>query len=861
MNFKYSAVALATMMAVSTGAMAEKVWSQGPIPDGALTQQVDVKGADLQYYYAALEVIKAAEGTLNNVDIKVNAKGPKYSNGGQDQPVLVLKHSDLWQVVDGKWTKPEKYRVKGNLDFAGDTLNLALDTDLVGGGNNAATALQIAGRDAHDKISAKNATISVKSTNPDGKAVYGIGFNDGVLELTGDTVTVNIESATDRSKRNGGKEVPDDINYSEAIGVNVSGGEFISSENTTITINGKTTAETPSKEGLEESNATPFTGFNVETEGSAHVKGLLKVNAESVAGNATGIGVSNHFYNSSLGDNYGQASAEFNDLDIAVKSQKGTVAGIAIEHVKNDDGKEVQAVKVNGQSNIDVTSDEGKAYGIKVDTSSMEFDGNVQAAAKSNTDGNAYSLYAANGAKVSFAGAQNHLTGDAFIGKNSAFMLGQVPAQAKAAPSEVKLTLDGKLITEEDSTLTLNNATIDLAKDATIDAKGEVKADKATIAVNDIADGEDKQVNIANLADKSDLTVATTAEVTDKYASAQESAEALQKTVAVEGDGAKDVKFTGEEGAVNGAWAAEVNEDGKLVVNEAKNTKLDALNSLNVLSALTWRHEMNDLTKRMGEIRDLDGETGLWVRAYGSKLKYGDQNLSMKNSSIQLGADTDVAYGWKLGGAFNYTSGDTDYDFGDADTKVYGLGVYGTWLRDNGQFLDVIAKWNRIENDFKFNGMNGDYNSNAYSLSAEYGWHFDLNQKAFIEPQAELTYGHINGQDFEASNGVKVSQDGFNALIGRLGVRTGFKLPNDKGNVYLRASALHDFKGDMDATVSNGTATKTMSDELGGTWYEYAIGANYKFTDHTYTYVDVERTGHGDVKEDWRWNIGLRYAF
>ena len=61
-------------------------------------------------------------------------------------------------------------------------------------------------------------------------------------------------------------------------------------------------------------------------------------------------------------------------------------------------------------------------------------------------------------------------------------------------------------------------------------------------------------------------------------------------------------------------------EDGKVVSQtETKNSKLDAFNSIATLSAFQWRHEMNDLTKRMGELRDSEGNnrrlgTCLWFR-------------------------------------------------------------------------------------------------------------------------------------------------------------------------------------------------------------------------------------------------------
>ena len=54
---------------------------------------------------------------------------------------------------------------------------------------------------------------------------------------------------------------------------------------------------------------------------------------------------------------------------------------------------------------------------------------------------------------------------------------------------------------------------------------------------------------------------------------------------------------------------------------------------------------------------------------------------------------------------------------------------------------------------------------------------------------------------------------------------------------------------------------KAVHDDIGGTWVEYGVGANFNFTPSTYGYVDFERTSGGEVSEDWRWNAGIRYVF
>ena len=331
-----------------------------------------------------------------------------------------------------------------------------------------------------------------------------------------------------------------------------------------------------------------------------------------------------------------------------------------------------------------------------------------------------------------------------------------------------------------------------------------------------------------------------------------------------EGSVFKESRFV-QQGAIKGALTETYDENGELLSRTiAENTRLNAYGSVAALSIMQWRHEMNDLTKRMGELRTSPEGVGSWVRIYGSEQEYGSQNITTRNNSIQVGADADVGYGWKVGAAFSYTDGKADYDLGNADNKSYGLGIYGTWMADNGQFIDLIAKYSRLDTDFELEGMDGSSDNNAFSVSAEYGWHLKLGQTGFVEPQAEVTYGYIQGDKFHTSNGVEIDQDDFESLIGRVGVRSGFYLPNNKGVIYARVSGLHDFKGDFDSTatlMSDRTIFDRVSEDLGDTWVEFGVGANFNWTDTTYSYVDLERTNGGDVKENWRWNVGLRHVF
>ncbi len=416
--------------------------------------------------------------------------------------------------------------------------------------------------------------------------------------------------------------------------------------------------------------------------------------------------------------------------------------------------------------------------------------------------------------------------------------------------------------------LTFNNGVINInSADQTVEVEklsGEGGTLNVATTAKDGAIVKTGKLKVKASSGAQNLAVNLTGITADEVSDAQEAVESAAGAVTGEASASINKKIEIAEGAVNGAITADVTGNTLGTVSQTENTKLSALNSVTAMGTMAWRHDMNDLTKRMGELRTSPEGIGSWVRLYGSEQEYGRQDVTTKSTSVQVGSDYDVGYGWKVGGAFTYTDGSSDYANGSSDNKAYGLAAYGSWLHEGGAFVDVIAKYSRLKSDFDMSVMSGTSKNNAYSASAEFGWYVPFANVAFVEPQAEITYGVVKGDDFTTSNGVAISQKDTKALIGRLGVRTGLHFNENKGVVYARASVLRDFKGESEFTaslVSDSSVRSTVKDDIGGTYYEMGIGANYKFADNAYTYVDFERQNGGDVKEKWRWNVGFRYVW
>lgn len=422
--------------------------------------------------------------------------------------------------------------------------------------------------------------------------------------------------------------------------------------------------------------------------------------------------------------------------------------------------------------------------------------------------------------------------------------------------------------------LDINGGVVDVAEsDRTILVKnleGEGGTLKIGTVMNEDGTFEYSTMNIeaADADNATAFTIAYQGITADDIDNAEEAMQALDDVVNVENSAAVIQKKVIEEGDINGAITQVTDTQGEVIeeVKQEVNQKLDGYSSIAALSAVQWRHENDTLQKRMGELRDSEGTLGAWARIYGSEQEYGAQSVTAKNTTVQVGADYDIGSGFKLGGAFSYTDGSSTFDMGESDANMYGVALYGTWLADSGLYVDVIGKYSRLENEFTSGTMKGEFDNNAMSLAVETGWHYALNELGFVEPSVGVTYGRIMGDDFVAHNGVKVEQDDYDSLIGRLGVRSGFYFPEKKGNIYARVAVLHDFMGDMEATASKANAagvmqTTHLKEDLGDTWVEYGIGANFNLSKNAYTFVDLEKTAGSDVKENWKWTVGARLAF
>lgn len=691
----------------------------------------------------------------------------------------------------------------------------------------------------------------------DGKNIsYGLyAKSDGDIQLTGDEITITSnQNGSDGSRAvviEGGAVSLG--NENSVIEINANGdsamGVFANGDNSKFTVNASSfvvNVKTPGAFALHVQNGS-------EEADAPKNAASVDINAENIVINGTDLGIS-AFSNGQMDINGNLVVNAKNAIDtrgnatinINTDGKHTTVlnGNIVFETPNSPENAQNSGKIINSNVNINLSGEgsswTGRAYQEykidgeyvdKVELEAPKYYGNVTGFKMSINDG-----------------ASWNMTGDSFI-------------------NNVNLTDDGVINMQESATefnateIGLNEGIINLqGKNQEVNVTN-LTGNGGTVNTNSI----NNKMNIDYVGKDTAITVNGSGEIADAIYGGDATAQDLANVVTtVTGGSEKSAasQITTDEGIIAGKITADVNADGEITNTVyAKNTTNVGLSNLAAINLMTWRQENNDMNKRLGELRDSKGEHGVWARMVRGEVEY--ESIQNQYNYYQVGYDEKLSTdpNWTVGMFLTRTEGNSTFRTGSAENNHTGVGVYGSYLKDDGSFIDLVAKYARIDSDFNANGGvgSGDYNTNGYSISAEYGKRFEQGNGFWIEPQVELTYGTVGAVDYTTSNGAEVRQEGMDSLVGRVGFSLGKDIK--AGNVYARASYLYDFDGETEVTMSRGGISDVYEQDLGGGWFEVGVGTNINLSDATHLYFDVEKTYGGDVATPWQWSAGIRYSF
>ena len=708
----------------------------------------------------------------------------------------------------------------------------------------AANAAVNSGSILTDKVISENVVINankVLNFTDGSSALFGVWTFDKKVQLTGKNVEVNVEAK--------GKNA-------YALAATTGGTLDIGQPGGTVTVNAK------SDQGVIGMWAA---GTKDEVGGQFTVKAdNLTINATSTGTGKDGWVYGIYAQNTSVDTTTKRATLTIDAKNTVIDASSSTGDANGIVAMSEGDLFVKGNLTVNADTAI-VARGDAKVIINEDKTSTVKLNGDIDFNYDKKTSGTKVDA----DVTINLVGSDSYWKGNAIY----SYGTGEPPSD-KTNVSGMKLGLyDGAQWTP----------------DYVADTTGNEPSGKMPIAINDLnmkegvinVKADNVQVKVNNLTGNGQVRLATDGNTSGSFTVDQATEGStldvklmdtkLEKALTsdeVDAEAAKKLmgNVTGKDVAVS-TNVAEGMYNPAFGVDSKGNTHTASVNtlmesSLELASAAPLalnRILMNDVRKRLGDIRSAEGSSGAWARYDGGRLS-GSNGLENDFHTIQVGVDTQpTADPVRFGVALSYTTSDSDYARGSADMDSYSLAGYGLWLGDNGQFVDVVARLASAKTDMTVDGnKKGSMDNVALSLSGEFGWRFDVANNFFVEPQVEATYTYVDADQLTLSDGSNYEYDAVDSFLGRAGVAFGMKCPNNKGNVYARVSAVHEFLGDKAVTGGNGTAYKLDGKD---TWVEYGLGANFNVTPNTYLWADVERTSGGALDEDYRATLGVRYAW
>lgn len=274
-------------------------------------------------------------------------------------------------------------------------------------------------------------------------------------------------------------------------------------------------------------------------------------------------------------------------------------------------------------------------------------------------------------------------------------------------------------------------------------------------------------------------------------------------------------------------------------------------------------NELDNVFKRVMDIRNDPSEVGVWIRGETGKMKiegYGyDYNLTSGGHDWKHENNAGILFG-----GFGITHSVNKCDTGIiGDTKSTGYNLYGSWLgKDNNDYVDVILKYGKMDKTYAGLDINnvfagGNYSKDVFSIAAKYGRRYEMRNDWYYEPFAGLTWGRISDVDFKDTRGFKIHGDSVTSKMANIGIQVGKKL--DKHDIYYRMNLVHDFDGEMYMNVP-GTKTAAYTD-MGGTWLKFAVGTSAKVGKNNSFYIDLEKDFGSRVEKPWSISAGYRHTW
>lgn len=290
--------------------------------------------------------------------------------------------------------------------------------------------------------------------------------------------------------------------------------------------------------------------------------------------------------------------------------------------------------------------------------------------------------------------------------------------------------------------------------------------------------------------------------------------------------------------------------------------------------------EVDSLDRRMGDLRYIKRDLGVWMRAYVGEATKAPNDFSVSSTdnyySVWAGVDFN-SIGLTVhnfaGMFFNYTGINSESkDFKGSGYNI-GVGFYNTFKAFSGFYADFLIKYIYSSTSFDISNYalaknKPEIDNHKFLLNAEVGHTFYYGEKfksGYIEPQFQVTSGYIDQASLEV---VDVSGEKIYATMARnfpitmrAGVFWGQVFGEKiKSHIKLGSSFAYDVNSGGDLHFQDSSTQLNFKQE-GDFRMLLSAQTDFTFSDFFKLYASIDTSFFGDYNITYSANFGLRMTF
>lgn len=260
---------------------------------------------------------------------------------------------------------------------------------------------------------------------------------------------------------------------------------------------------------------------------------------------------------------------------------------------------------------------------------------------------------------------------------------------------------------------------------------------------------------------------------------------------------------------------------------------------------------------------------GLWVRVQYGRLGADDAYKS-DTTTVHVGYERQTSDNNRFGVSVSYMDGSPDFENlkGGGDLERYEIAVYDTLTFGN-HYLDFVGRFGHLSSDFSSSrsassiSTQGEFSTNYFGVSAEYGYTLRSAAGFFAEPQLQMQATRLEGYNYGLQRDMSVDVEQETALVGRAGLRLGkhFAGERSSGEIYVRGDLLHQFTDGQFGHIRDLDDVEVLHWGDAGTWTNFGVGGYYQFANKFSMQLDLEKSAGGKQLDAWMVSGHLVYNF